>query len=157
MDLKIPTFSGTTSEESVKTYIEQLTLYCASKSFNDAAKAALIKASVIGPAGAAATAATPVPAAQGGGAGVNIDTTTPVTLWTSTIQWLEAIYHNDTVQQMYKDQLSSMYQGLTESPNAFYTRIRHLVDLGGYADALKDQISETAFINGLNHEISLAI
>ena len=49
------------------------------------------------------------------------------------------------------------YQGLNESPQAFYTKIRHLIDLAQYADAVKDQVAETAFMNGLHQELVIQI
>ena len=40
---------------------------------------------------------------------------------------------------------------------AFYMRIRHLIELAGYADGVKDQVAETTFLNGINWEIALNI
>src|ERR1700748_2488147 len=89
--------------------------------------------------------------------GTAIDITDAATTWTTTVDWLKAIYHNDTIQQMYKDQLISIFQGITESPNAFYTRIRHLVELAGYADGVRDQVLESALVNSLNQKIALIV
>src|SRR5213080_1888505 len=61
------------------------------------------------------------------------------------------------MKQSLKDQITGSYQGITESPMAFYTRIRHLIELAGYADSVKDQVAETTFLNGINREIALNI
>ena len=50
-----------------------------------------------------------------------------------------------------------MYQEINKSHQVFYTKIRHLIDLVGYADAVKDQVAETAFINGLAKELAIAV
>ena len=44
-----------------------------------------------------------------------------------------------------------------QSPQAFYTKIRHLIDLVGYADAVKDQVAETTFINELAKELAITV
>ena len=49
-----------------------------------------------------------------------------------------------------------MYQEM-EDPLTFYTRIRYLIPLAGYADAVRDQVAETVFMNGVHKEIALAI
>ena len=36
-------------------------------------------------------------------------------------------------------------------------KIRHLIDLTGYADAVKDQVAETAFMNELAKELAIAV
>ena len=101
MDMRIPTFSGITSSESVVTFLENFDLYCASKTLIEAARAGLITAAIIGPAKTAALAVT--------GAGLTIDTTNPGTILASTRAWLLAQYHTDDIKQGYKDQLNSLY------------------------------------------------
>src|SRR3954468_45995 len=49
------------------------------------------------------------------------------------------------------------YQGMDESPQAFYTKVRHLVDLAGYDNAVKDQVAETTFMNGIHQELRMQI
>ena len=66
-------------------------------------------------------------------------------------------YHTADVQQEIKDQLNAMFQELEEDPLTFYTRIRHMIFLAGYADAVRDQVAETTFMNGLHKEIAMAI
>ena len=61
------------------------------------------------------------------------------------------------MRQGLKDQLLGTYQGINESPLAFYTTIRHLIDLAGYPDAIKDHCAETAFMNGLHKEIAIQV
>ena len=50
-----------------------------------------------------------------------------------------------------------MYQGMSESPLTFYTKIRHAVGLAGYDDALIDQVVEHTFMNGLHKELALQV
>ena len=149
MDMRIPTFSGITSSESVVTFLENFDLYCASKTLIKAARAGLITAAIIGPAKTAALAVT--------GAGLTIDTTNAGTILATTRAWLLAQYHTDDIKQGYKDQLNSLYQGMKESSNSFYMRIHHLVDLAGYAHTVKEQVAENAFINGLHLEIRVVV
>ena len=151
MDMRIPTFSGITSSESVVTFLENFDLYCASKSLNAASRAGLITAAIIGPAKTAALAV------SGDGGGHAINTHDDATTLTTTRAWLLGNYHTEDIQQGYKDQLNSIFQGTKESPNAFYTRVRHLVDLAGYAVAVKDQVAENAWISGLHSEIRVMI
>src|SRR4051794_27529826 len=61
------------------------------------------------------------------------------------------------MRQGLKDQILASYQGLSESLQAFYTMIRYLIDLAGYDENVKDQVAETAFMNGLQKEITLVI
>ncbi len=61
------------------------------------------------------------------------------------------------MQQALKDQLETIYQGMKESPNDFYTRIRYQIHLAGYADALRDQVAENIFMKGVHKQIALAI
>ena len=61
------------------------------------------------------------------------------------------------MKQSLRDQLLILHMQEGESPVTFYTKIRHMIDLAGYADAVKDQVAESAFINGLGHELSLTV
>src|SRR5439155_2043709 len=51
----------------------------------------------------------------------------------------------------------TLYQEINESSQVFYTKIRHLIDLAGYVDTVKDQVAETAFMNGLAKELAIAV
>ena len=56
-----------------------------------------------------------------------------------------------------RDQLLSMFQDMNQSPQAFYTQIRDLIETAGYDLAIQDQVAETTFLQGLMPELKLAI
>jgi Zinc knuckle len=49
------------------------------------------------------------------------------------------------------------YQGINESPLTFHTRIRHMVGLAGYDDAVKEQVIEQTFMNGIHKELAIQV
>ena len=61
------------------------------------------------------------------------------------------------IQQQLKDQLLSTVQEINQSPREFYTRIRDIIEVAGYADAVQDQVVETMFIQGLVPDLIMAV
>ena len=130
------------------TFLEQMDLYLASKNMIDDPRRNLIRAALIGPAKTAYRAAV---------AAGTIRTDNHVNEYADVRTWLLATYHTNDIKQGYKDQLSISHQTMDESPMTFYTRICNLIDLARYADTVKDQVAESAFMNRIFQEIKLEI
>ena len=149
-DRHLPTFSGYTSSESIITFFEDFELFVASKALTAPQRLYLFEAALRGPARAAYDQGVNGGGNAWGGNDENAQ-------YTNRKAQMIALYHNANAQQEVKDQINALYQELEEDPLTFYTRIRHLLPLAGYADAVRDQVAETVFMNGLHKEIALAI
>ena len=153
-----PSFTGYVPAESVIKFIEDLEIYNAIRQFTNIAKLNVLGVVLRGPAKIAYDAAL-VPGVPGGivaGAGADAQAIAGGT-YNNAIAYLRATYHTADIQQSLRDQLTTMYQGMNESPLTFYTKIRHAVGLAGYAAALIDQVVEQAFMNGLHKELALQV
>jgi len=144
----VPTFSGYTASESIITFINELELYSAARTMNAAQTGALLRAALRGPAKTrleaaivAAVIAAPTDAAT------NI----------AAIAWLRGQYHTVDIQQQLKDQLLTTVQEMNQSPRAYYTKIRDMIEIAGYVAAVQDQVAESTFLQGLMPELALAI
>ena len=133
----VPTFSGYTASESIITFINELELYSAARTMNAAQTGALLRAALRGPAKTrleaaivAAVIAAPTDAAT------NI----------AAIAWLRGQYHTVDIQQQLKDQLLTTVQEMNQSPRAYYTKIRDMIEIAGYVAAVQDQVAESTFL-----------
>lgn len=150
------TFTGYTTAESIIAFLEAFEGMVAIKGFDAVRQRLVLVAALRGPAKAAFQAAVNTGAAAGirpiNAAGPPV--ITAETHLEDCKAWLRNQYHTKDMCQGIKSQISTIYQGMNESPQAFYTKIRHLIDLANYADAVKDQVAETAFVNGLQRELA---
>jgi dUTP pyrophosphatase len=155
-----PTFSGN-PEESVIAFIEDMKLYAAARTLNEAQEGALLIPSIRGQAKAAYDTAIAAGAGAGGiGAALAAGVAAPATAAsnTATYTWLRAQFHTADIQQQLKDKLLGTYQEEGESPTKFYSRIREIVQYAGYADAaMEDLVAENTFMQGVLPKYSFAI
>ena len=128
------------------TFINNLELYAAARTLNATNKGALILAAIRGPA------KTYLNAAIVGGLAAPVDAASNI----GVIAWLRATYHTVDIQQQLKDQLLSTVQEVN-LPREFYTRIRDIIEVAGYVDAVQDQVTETTFIQGLIPDLIMAV
>ena len=147
----IPTFSGYSSE-SVITFIKDIGLYVTGKGANDRTEGRILRAALRGSASARFEAAISLTANNGG-----IDPPTTDVTVAMAYAWLRATFHTPDIQQQLRDQLSSTVQQINQSPQEFYTRICEIIEIAGYDNAVKDQVAETAFMQGLHPEIALQL
>ena len=75
----------------------------------------------------------------------------------NALTWIRNTYHTAEIQQSMKDQIPNMFQGMNESPLTFHTKLRHAVALAGYADGIRDQVTEQAFMAGIHRELALTV
>ena len=61
------------------------------------------------------------------------------------------------MRQGLQDQIITLYQEINESSQAFYITIKHLIDLTGYTDTIKDQVVKIAFLNRLAKELAITV
>src|SRR4051812_39840868 len=151
MDRSVPTFSGYTTHELVINFIEEFYTFCEIKGFNDERKMRLLPTLLRGAARTAfeegkANGEVPNPVSNTDGARLDV-----------IYEWLRSKYHTDNMKQSLKDQVTNSYQGMQESLMAFYTRIRHMIELAGYPNTVKDQVAETMFMGGVSREIATNI
>ena len=66
-------------------------------------------------------------------------------------------YHTVDIQQQLKDQLLTTVQEMNQSPRAYYTKIRDMIEIAGYVAAVQDQVAESTFLQGLMPELALVI
>jgi deoxyuridine 5'-triphosphate nucleotidohydrolase len=157
MDRSTPTFTGYTANESIIAFIDQFQLFAAVKGFDADRQRTVLEVALHGPAQVAFRTAimnADIPPVVGPGPGALF---TPAQHLEACFTWLRTQYHTEDMRQGIKDQIIMTFQGLTESPLAYYTKLRHLIDLAGYDPAVKDQVAEAAFMSGLQREIALHI
>src|SRR5207249_1038661 len=144
-----PTYHGYTTGESIISFLEDFDLYAATKEYDDARQRIVLEAALKGPARALfRQRIADGTIAVGANAAAHL---------TNCRLWLRQQFYTEDICQGLKDQLLGLYQGLNESPQAFYTKIQHLINLAQYADAVKDQVAKTAFMNGLHQELVIQI
>ena len=148
----LPYFSGYTASESVISFINDFQLYSAARLLTEVQKGTLLRAAVRGPARTRLEAAI-VLGVGGGGIAAPVDAATN----TAAITWLRTTYHTADIQQQLKDQLLSTVQEPNQSPRAYYTKIRDMIEVAGYIDAVQDQVAESTFLQGLTPELALVI
>ena len=71
--------------------------------------------------------------------------------------WLRQQYHTEDMQQGLQDQITTLYQEINKSPQVFYMKIRYLINLVRYTNAIKDQVAKTAFINELAKKLAIVV
>src|SRR5665213_1863518 len=76
---------------------------------------------------------------------------------TAAITWLRTAYHTADIQQQLKDQLLVTVQEMNQSPQAYYTKIRDIIEMAGYDPAVQNQVEESTFLKGIFLELALAI
>ena len=150
-----PTFTGYVPAESVVKFLEDFDIYCAIKLFTNVQRLSILGAVLRGPAKAEYQAKTNDGTIAAGTDG-NAETAAGQTL-ANAIAWLRATYHTADIQQNMKDQLMTTYQGINKSPLTFHTRILHMVGLAGYTDAIKEQVIEQTFMNGIHKELAIQV
>ena len=147
------TFTGYTMSESIIAFLEEFEGIAAIKGFDAVRSRQVLEAALRGPAKVNFQAAV----AAGIAAGIRpINAAGNITAemhLQDCKDWLRRQYHTEDMCRGIKNQISTIYQRIGEDPQGFYTRIRHLIDLAGYAEAVKDQVAETAFVNGLQREL----
>jgi hypothetical protein len=68
--------------------------------------------------------------------------------------WLRENYNGENQQEIIKDLLSGMFQGIKEDPKTFYLRVTVQARQAGYAGDVMDTMVKQTFMNGLHKEIS---
>ena len=137
--LHITPFNGYTHLESVIQFIQKIQLYLSTKpDYTAAQQTVIIENALMGAARARYLMAKPTLGARAGFPTV-----------TEIYEWLRQTYHTADIRQSLKDQLLTLHQEEHESPVTFYTRVREMIDLAGYNDAVKDEIAENAFLSGI--------
>src|SRR5207249_7557003 len=146
---RLLTFMGYTTSESIIQFLEEFEHFATIKAFDAMRQLLVLEGSLRGPAKALYQAkradGTIIVGANDGATLVNC------------MAWLRQQYHTEDMRQGLRDQITALYQEINESSQAFYMKIRHLIDLAGYADAVKDQVAEIAFMNGLAKDLAIAV
>ena len=70
------------------------------------------------------------------------------------VEWLENTYHGQEHQDIAKDILEGMYQGIKESPQTFYGRISAQIRRAGYDAAIIPVIAKQVFMKGIHRDIA---
>ena len=70
------------------------------------------------------------------------------------VAWLRATYNGQNQQEIIKDLLTGMYQGIKEDPKTFYLRITVQARRAGYAGAVMDVMVKQTFMNGIHRDIA---
>ena len=72
-------------------------------------------------------------------------------------KWLEDTYHDQDHQDLAKDILEGMYQGINESPQLFYGRIATQIKRARYDAAVATIVAKQIFMKGIHQEIRTKI
>jgi hypothetical protein len=148
----VPTFSGYTTHESIISFMEEFRTFCKIRGYTDERSLDILPTLLRGAANTAYNEAL-----RNGEIFIEEDEDDAANRLEIIYDWLRSKYHTDNMRQSLKDQVITSYQGMQESPMAFYTRIRHMIELAGYPNEVKDQVAETTFIGGISREIATQI
>jgi len=77
--------------------------------------------------------------------------------YNARIEWLEETYHDQDSQDLAKDILEGMYQGINESPQLFYGRIATQIKRARYDAAVTTIVTKQIFMKGIHREIRTKI
>ena len=69
------------------------------------------------------------------------------------IEWLEETYHDQDSQDLAKDILEGMVQGMNESPQLFYGRITTQIKRARYDAAVTAVVAKQIFMKGIHRDI----
>jgi len=72
-------------------------------------------------------------------------------------QWLRDNYNGQNQQEIIKDLLAGMFQGMKEDPKTFYLRVTVQARRAGYVGDVMNTMVKQTFMNGLHKEIAYKI
>jgi len=133
-----PTFSGYDPlREPIRTFFEDLETFFAIKGIAAARRPEILDTLIRDPAKEAYDAAAAAGAHDGADAAAE---------YLARKNWLIARFHGDDEQRIMRNAIREMAQGISESPRQYYGRVVTAVRQGGYPEAARPVLVESAFI-----------